>query len=154
RDIKPENVLLQNLDSDGPSVKLIDFGIAKIKDSQLGTATDAGIIAGSVQYIAPEQLTAQSVSTATDIYSVALVLYEMLTGRRPFNPDAPNIVVALQQLLSMQRQGVTVLPKQLRPSLPDLTQQLLLQALAFEPHNRPQDVRQFCNDIADSLLMN
>jgi serine/threonine protein kinase len=151
RDIKPENILLQNLDSEGPTVKLIDFGIAKIKDSQIGAATEAGIIAGSIQYIAPEQLTAQPVSTATDVYSVALVLYEMLTGRRPFNPDAPNIVVALQQLLAMQKQGVSILPKQLRPSLPEATQRLLMRALSFEPDSRPQNVRQFCDDIADSL---
>ncbi len=152
RDIKPENILLQNLDGDGPTVKLIDFGIAKIKDSQIGTATEAGIIAGSIQYIAPEQLTAQPVSSATDVYSVALVLHEMLTGRRPFNPDAPSIVVALQQLLVMQRQGVSILPKQLRPSLPPLTQQILLKALAFDPQNRPQKVRDFCDEVADSLI--
>ena len=151
RDIKPENILLQNHDSEGPTVKLIDFGIAKIKDSQIGTATEAGIIAGSIQYIAPEQLTAQAVSTATDVYSVALVLYEMLTGRRPFNPDAPNIVLALQQLLAMQKQGVSILPKQLRPSLPEATQRLLMRALSYDPDNRPQNVRQFCDDIADSL---
>jgi serine/threonine protein kinase len=151
RDLKPENILLQTLSGGEEAVKIIDFGIAKFTDSQVGNTTDANIIAGSLHYMAPEQLLSQSISTATDIYSLGAIAYEMLTGRRPFNPDAKQLLASMQQLLTMQRSGVDVKPRQLRPSLPVATQEILLKALRYEPEKRPQDARRFCEDLAHSL---
>jgi serine/threonine protein kinase len=151
RDLKPENIMLQNLSGGEEAVKIIDFGIAKVADSQAGNTTDTNVIAGSLHYMAPEQLLSQTISTATDIYALAIIAYEMLTGRKPFNVDAKQLLASMQQLLQMQRNGIDVKPKQLRPSLPDATQEILLKALVYEPQNRPQDARKFCEDLANSL---
>jgi serine/threonine protein kinase len=151
RDLKPENILLQTLSGGEEAIKIIDFGIAKFTDSQVGNTTDANIIAGSLHYMAPEQLLSQAISPATDIYSLGAIAYEMLTGRRPYNPDAKQLLASMQQLLTMQRNGVDVKPKQLRPSLPEATQEILLKALRYEPEKRPQDARRFCEDLAHSL---
>lgn len=152
RDLKPENIMLQTLSGGEEAVKLIDFGIAKMADSQAGNNTTEGdIIAGSLHYMAPEQLLSQTVSPASDIYALAIIAYEMLTGRKPFNVDAKHLLASMQQLLQMQRDGVDIKPKQLRPSLPEATQQLLLKALVYEPQNRPQDAKRFCDDLVYSL---
>lgn len=151
RDLKPENIMLQTFSGGEESVKIIDFGIAKIADSQAGNTTDSNVIAGSLHYMAPEQLLSQTISPATDIYALAIIAYEMLTGRKPFNVDAKHVLAAMQQLLQMQRNGVDVMPKQLRPSLPEATQELLVNALVYEPQDRPQDARIFCEDLAQSL---
>jgi serine/threonine protein kinase len=151
RDLKPENILLQTLSGGEEAIKIIDFGIAKFTDSQVGNTTDGNIIAGSLNYMAPEQLLSQAISPATDIYSLGVIAHEMLTGRRPFNPDAKQLLASMQQLLTMQRNGIEVKPRQLRPSLPEATQEILLKALRYEPQNRPQDARKYCEDLAHSL---
>jgi serine/threonine protein kinase len=151
RDLKPDNIMLQALSGGEEAVKIIDFGIAKIADSQAGNTTEGDIIAGSLHYMAPEQLLSQPISAATDIYALAIIAYEMLTGRKPFNLDAKHLLASMQQLLQMQRDGVDIKPRQLRPSLPEATQELLLNALVYEPQKRPQDARRFCDDLADSL---
>ena len=151
RDLKPENVMLQTLSDDQEQVKLIDFGIARVKDSQVGATTDIPVIAGSLQYITPEQLSGGDVSAATDIYSFGIIVYEMVTGRRPFNADAPTQLASMHQLLEMQRTETLVPPKQLRPSLPVAAQDLILHALAYEPGRRPQDARAFGNELGRAL---
>jgi serine/threonine protein kinase len=151
RDLKPENIMLQTLSGGEEAVKIIDFGIAKMADSQAGNTTEGDIIAGSLHYMAPEQLLSQTVSPATDIYALAIIAYEMLTGRKPFNVDAKHLLASLQQLLQMQRDGVDIKPKQLRPSLPEATQEILLNALVYDPHKRPQEAKRFCDDLVHSL---
>jgi serine/threonine protein kinase len=152
RDLKPENIMLQTLSDGEEAVKIIDFGIAKVNDSQVGNTTDGNIIAGSLNYMAPEQLLSLPISAATDIYALGVIAHEMLTGRRPFNADAKQLLASMRQLLDMQRTGLDVKPKQLRPSLPETTQAILLKALVYEPQNRPQDARKFCEELAASLL--
>ena len=151
RDLKPENILLQHLSIGEEQVKLIDFGIAKVHDSQSGSATEVAIIAGSLQYIAPEQLNSQPVSAATDVYSLGIVAYEMVTGRRPFITDAPGYLAMVQQLAQLQQAEKIIPPRDLRPSLPEPAQSLILQALSFDPENRPQDARAFGDDLAQAL---
>jgi len=101
RDLKPENILLQSLTGGEEQAKLIDFGIAKVNDSQSGAATEVAVVAGSLQYISPEQLNSQPVSTATDIYAMGIIAYEMVTGRRPFEPDAVGYIAAAQQVYGL-----------------------------------------------------
>ena len=89
--------MLQDLGHGEEQVKVIDFGIAKIKDSVVAPSTATNVSAGTVSYMAPEQLSGRPVSAATDVYALAEIAYEMLTGRKPFNPETGF------ELLEMQR---------------------------------------------------
>src|SRR5438309_3775742 len=129
RDLKPENIMLESLSDGEQHVKLIDFGIAKVRDSQSGTATEVMMVAGSLNYMSPEQFAGQPVTAAGDIYAFGIIAYELITGRRPFNPDAQSQVVAVQQLVAMQRGDRIIPPRQLRPSLPESAQAVLVRAL-------------------------
>ena len=151
RDLKPENVMLAALSDGDEHVKLIDFGIAKVRDSQAGTATEVAVVAGSMYYMAPEQFMGEAVTAAADIYAFALIACELITGRRPFNPDAPTQMAAMQQLIGMQRAEQVVPLRQLRPSLPAAAEAVLLRGLAFDPQKRPQDARQFGDELARAL---
>jgi serine/threonine-protein kinase len=151
RDLKPDNIMLATLSSGDEQIKLIDFGIAKVRDSQAGVTTETGVVAGSLNYIAPEQLTGDNVGPATDIYALAIVVYEMVTGRRPFNPDSPNTAAAIHQLMIMQHGEQIVPPRRLRPSLPESAQTLLMNALSYEASQRPQDARVFSEQLANAL---
>lgn len=152
RDLKPENIILQVLADGDEQIKLIDFGLAKVRNSDLGSTTEIAMVAGSLNYIAPEQLLSHPISAATDIYSLAIIAYELVTGRRPFNIDAPNSVAAAQQLMILQQSEDIVSPKRLRPSLTDAAQALILKALTFHPANRPQDARAFSEALANALI--
>ena len=139
RDLKPENILLRR---DSNEVVLVDFGIAKVPGSLTTTHTPIG----TLLYMSPEQLNGDEITEASDIYSIAVVAYEMLTGRKPFN------ATTAAQLVGMQRGGVRVRPEHLRENLPRKAQTLLLRALAFDPKSRPKTARRFCNELADALV--
>jgi serine/threonine protein kinase len=145
RDLKPENIMLRRV-AGGEQVKIIDFGIAKVRDSQVAPSTQVAEVAGTIAYMAPEQLNARPVSPATDQYSLAVIAYEMLTGRRPFNPETQF------QLAEMQRAGVKIKPKDLRPGLPQAAEKVLLKALAYEPTQRYPTARVFADALSDSLI--
>jgi hypothetical protein len=151
RDLKPENVMLETLSSGDEQVKLIDFGIAKVRDSQAGTTTETGLVVGSLNYIAPEQLMGDGVGATSDIYALAIVVYEMVTGRRPYNPDSPNTAAAIRQLMIMQQEEQVVPPRRLRPSLPESAQALLMNALSYDAGLRPQEARVFSEQLAIAL---
>lgn len=146
RDLKPENIMIRSLASGNEQVTLIDFGIAKVKNSVLAPSTMTQAAAGTVSYMSPEQLNAQSVTAPSDIYSVGIIFYEMLTGRHPFNFDS------IGQLFYMQQTGIRIMPVDLRPSIPAQVQAILLKALSFEPKDRYQNVRQFGDELAVALL--
>jgi serine/threonine-protein kinase len=103
RDLKPENIMLETLSDGDEQIKLIDFGIAKLRDSESGATTGHGMVAGSLNYMAPEQLTGQNITAATDIYTFGIIAYELIAGRRPFNPDSRSQLIAMQQLMAMQQ---------------------------------------------------
>ena len=145
RDLKPENIMLQSLGGGERQVKIIDFGIAKLKDSIVAPSTVTGATAGTVAYMAPEQLSGRPVSAGTDIYALGAIAYEIVTGRKPFNPETGF------ELLEMQRAGVRVKPADLRPSLSDEASQLILRALSFDPKERFQTAREFGDALAQTL---
>jgi tRNA A-37 threonylcarbamoyl transferase component Bud32 len=124
RDLKPENVMLQQLGDGTESVKLIDFGIAKIERSQLDSATTTVMIAGTVRYMAPEQLEGKN-SIVSDVYSLALIACEMLCG----HPDLRALPSAVNRR----------------------TRRLLEAALAFRPEDRPPQVRAWSEELAGTL---
>jgi serine/threonine protein kinase len=143
RDLKPENIMVQ-LGDDEAQVKLIDFGIATVMDSQVATSHETTNVAGTVNYMAPEQLMGKP-AASSDIYALGVIAFEMLTGRRPFNPATPY------QLLEMQKAGVRLYPVDLRPGLPEAAQASILKALAFEPQERHARARDFTDALATAL---
>ena len=144
--------MLETLSDGEQRAKLIDFGIAKVRDSREGASTELGLLAGSLYYLAPEQLLGAPASVASDIYAFAAVAYELLTGRRPFNPDAPHHIAAITQLMTLQRDGRIVPPQQLRPSVSAAAQAIVLRGLAFDPAARQADARQFGDGLAQALI--
>jgi len=145
RDLKPENIMLQTLGEDEDHVKLIDFGVATVKDSKVEANKATTMVAGTVSYMAPEQLVGKP-SASSDIYALGVIAYEMVTGRRPFNPDSPF------ELLSLQHDGVRIKPTDLRPSLPESADQIILKALSFEQEERQARARDLSDELARVLL--
>lgn len=146
RDLKPENILLQFFRGGTELVKVVDFGIAKVKDSVIAPSTANNAPVGTVLYMSPEQLRGgERITAASDIYSMAVIAYEMITGRRPFNPaSAP-------QLLEMHREGVRLNPIDLRPGLATEARAILLRALSFDPAARYQSAAEFGDRLARAL---
>jgi len=124
RDIKPANILL----TPTGDVKVTDFGIARtLSDASL---TQTGTVMGTAHYSAPEQVRGESATPATDVYSVGVVLYEMLTGERPFTGDTP-IAVAMARLTDDPPH-----PRLLRESIPETLDAVVMRALARDPLDR------------------
>jgi len=134
RDIKPHNVIVA---PDG-RLKVTDFGIARSGTSQM---TEAGSIVGTAQYLSPEQARGSPVSPASDIYSVGIVLYEMLTGTVPFTGDTP-LEIAMKHLSSVPEP-----PSTLRPEVPRALDQVVLRCLAKNPQDRYPSARDMDADL-------
>jgi serine/threonine protein kinase len=124
RDVKPGNILV----TPTGEVKITDFGIARATNSV--PLTQTGAIMGTAYYISPEQASGGSVTPASDIYSLGIVAYECLTGRRPFPGDTP-VSVALAQVRDE--------PPALPPALPPPVRDLVMRMLAKDPSRRPAD---------------
>jgi tRNA A-37 threonylcarbamoyl transferase component Bud32 len=146
RDIKPENIMIQQLSEGEELVKLIDFGIATVKDSQLAASREVTRAAGTLPYMAPEQLRGRPVA-ASDIYALGVVAYEMLTGQPPFDPDSPV------HLAELQRAGVEPRPSALRPDLPAEAEAIILKALSWAPEERFERARTFGDELARALTV-
>lgn len=137
RDIKPHNILVTR---DG-MVKVADFGIAQAISKK--TITFGGDIIGSVHYIAPEQAKGETISPATDIYSLGCVLYEMLTGRMPFDAESP-ITVALKHIHDKPVEPINV-----NANIPVSLQNIVLQAMEKNPANRFANAEQMRDALLD-----
>ena len=146
RDIKPENIILTEQADRKIRVRLIDFGIARVMNSQVSPITEVERSVGTVMYIAPEQLMGSpNQKPSADTYSCGIVVYEMLTGKLPFYPRS---VVDMWQ---MQSAGVKFRPSEIRPELTPEVDDLILKALAYEPTERFQEVLAFGRELAHSL---
>jgi serine/threonine-protein kinase len=134
RDVKPANIMI----TAGASVKPMDFGIAKLPD---GTKTQAGLILGSPIYVAPEQVVGQSVDGRSDVFSLGVVLYEMLTGTVPFGG------MAVGALLYSVINEAHPPPSAHNTSVPAVFERILARALAKHPDDRYQDAEEFARDL-------
>src|SRR5437763_2252833 len=134
RDIKPHNVLV---DAEG-RVKVTDFGIARAGTSQM---TEAGSIVGTAQYLSPEQARGTNVDQRSDVYSLGIVLYELLTGTVPFNGDTP-VEIAMKHLSTLAEP-----PSAKRPEMPRDLDLIVMRALAKDPADRYQDAEEMDADL-------
>jgi len=147
RDLKPDNIMLQQLNGDPEFVTIVDFGLAKVKDSVVGPSTVDDIAIGTAQYMSPEQLrVGDKITAASDVYSMAVIAYEMVTGRRPFH-TAPA-----SQLLELQRKGVRVKPVDLRADLSTEAQAIILKGLSFKQSARYQNAAKFGDSLERALV--
>jgi serine/threonine protein kinase len=133
RDLKPENIILEPLRAGGDFVKVVDFGLAKMREGPRETnITSPGIICGTPDYMAPEQGRGGSIDARTDIYAMGVILFQLLTGRLPFEGDSPTQVVLMH--LTMPPPD----PRQAAPErgLPDSLARVVLRALAKDAKER------------------
>ena len=135
RDIKPQNIMLL---ADG-TIKVTDFGIARFSSNETQTMTDRAI--GSVHYISPEQAKGSMIDEKADIYSVGVMLYEMLTGKLPFEADNA-VSVAIMQMQSAPRK-----PTDINPEIPEGLEEITLRAMQKLPANRYSSAKEMMNDI-------
>ena len=137
RDIKPQNVMLL---PDG-SIKITDFGIARFARSESRTLTDRAI--GSVHYISPEQARGGHTDQRADIYSIGVMLFEMLTGQLPFDADSP-VTVALKQI---ELDAPT--PRSINPEVPEGLEEITIRAMEKDPEKRYQSASEMLKDIEE-----
>ncbi|MCW2277203.1 Stk1 family PASTA domain-containing Ser/Thr kinase [Heliophilum fasciatum] len=137
RDIKPHNILLTR----NGRVKVTDFGIARSITQSTMTMTMERTIVGSVHYLSPEQAKGVPVDAKSDIYALGVVLYELLSGRLPFEGDTP-IAVALQQI-----QQTPPALTEVNPQVPAALQEIVLRALEKDPARRYRNARAFKEDL-------
>ena len=149
-DIKPENLLLTSLDDDG-AVKLIDFGIAHAAD--MAPMTQAGSQWGTPYYMPPEQWMGERGDTRSDVYSLGVVIYQMLSGRVPFSSTAAN---SLAQNNEIARQHIEVdaeSPRSIREDVPEELEAIVARCMAKSPDDRYQTPGELANELAGILGM-
>lgn len=149
RDLKPANIML-TMKNGEEKVKVIDFGIATVKESP-DEKTKSTVIAGTPTYMAPEQIIGKP-TDKSDIYAMGVIAYEMVTGRIPFNVSGFPSVLAPAKLHEMQEAGIIVKPTQLRPDLPPEVDNLILKALAFNTKERFATAQELGNLLSKALL--
>jgi len=135
RDVKPSNVMVVR---DG-HIKITDFGIARMPYSAVQTQT--GMVLGSPKYMSPEQVMGKSIDQRSDIFSLGVMLYEMLTGQSPFNGD--NVNAIMYQTLN----AIPSPPNSLNPEVPEMIDFIVAKALAKKMEDRYQSARDFAVDL-------
>ena len=138
RDLKPHNVMISSEQSGDDEVKVADFGIARAGASEI---TEVGAIMGTAQYLSPEQAQGHAVNEASDLYSIGVVLFEMLTGRPPFDGDSA-VAIALKHVSEPPPS-----PREFRPEIPPQLEAVVLKSLAKTPEQRYGDADSFIRDL-------
>jgi serine/threonine-protein kinase len=148
RDLKPTNIHLERMGSDEDFVKVLDFGIAKIlHGSALDSAdlTRSGQMVGTFDYMAPEQMVGSACTPRTDIYTLGLVMYEMITGERPFG-EPSSAMALLQAMITKTPRPVSTLS-----DAPEEIDAIIRRCIARDPEQRPGSVDELA-DVIDGVL--
>ena len=135
RDVSPQNVLI-SFEGD---VKLTDFGIAKAASK--ATITDRGSLRGKLLYMSPEQASGRAIDRRSDLFALGIVLYELLTGERPFSADSER------SILEAVRECRVRPPRALNPRIPDRIEAVVMKALERDPDERYQDAAEMLRDL-------
>src|SRR5258706_1404264 len=150
RDLKPENIILEPLRRGGDFVKVGDFGLAKLRaDAQHPSVTSPGIVCGTPDYMAPEQGRGDAIDGRSDLYSMGVLLFQLLTGRLPFEADSPTQVVMMHMTIPVPD------PRQVAPerNIPEPLVQVVYKALAKDAKKRYQDAIEFQDALKSALLL-
>jgi eukaryotic-like serine/threonine-protein kinase len=139
RDVKPQNLILR----DDGTLKIADFGL--VRGDETTRLTQDGTLLGTAAYVAPEQATGGEVTTAADVYSLGAVLYELLSGRPPYE------FRSLVELAEKQRGGAIVPVRDLEPRVPDALEAVVMRSLAHDPRFRPASAAELGASLASSL---
>ncbi|MFK8000476.1 MAG: serine/threonine-protein kinase [Polyangiales bacterium] len=152
RDLKPENIFLKDRGAEGPLVKLVDFGLAKICDTEIGgdparKLTTTGMIFGTPQYMSPEQCLSRPTDHRADIYAIGCILYELLTGQVPFDGET---------FMGVLNQHVCDPPPAMRVVNPDVVVPAAVEAVIYrcldkEAGRRPQSMRELRDELLAAL---
>lgn len=140
RDMKPSNVLL---DETG-SAFLSDFGIARLNEAKGATITTQGVV-GTPSYMSPEQAQGKEMDGRSDVYSLGIMIFELATGRRPFEADTPYSIAVMQVTTPPPS------PRLFNPSLPQSVERVILRALRKEPRERPARAVELADDLRQAL---
>ena len=142
RDIKPSNILFA--DDSFQQVVLTDFGLASLRDDLAGSLTVTGAMVGTPTYMSPEAVRGEVCDERSDLYSLGVVLYEMVTGKPPYTANTPY------SMLMKQTNDPLPSPRAVNPELPVVVEDLLLTLLAKEPAERMQSAAQLAQAIHDA----
>lgn len=148
RDLKPENIILEPLRRGGDFVKVVDFGLAKLKgDAQGRSVTNPGIVCGTPDYMSPEQGRGDQLDGRSDLYGLGVVLFQLLTGRLPFDADSPTQIVMMHLTIPAPD------PRQVAPErgIPDPLVEVVQKAMAKEADRRYQDAVEFSDALQAAL---
>lgn len=149
RDLKPENVILEPLRRGGDLVKVLDFGLAKLKADARAprNVTSPGIVCGTPDYMAPEQGQGDPIDGRSDLYAVGVMLFQLLTGRLPFDADSPTQIVMMHLTVPPPD------PRQVAPhrDIPDVLATVVAKALEKKAARRYQDALEFADALRDAL---
>lgn len=146
RDLKPANIFIVHRTNAPASVKVLDFGIAKLAAEALEeedhmTLTQVGVMIGTPRYMSPEQCDGIQLTPAADVYSLGIILYEMLTGMTPFSGSSP-LAVAMKHSSSPPRP-----PREIVASIPEPIERIVLHALEKKPDHRPANAEEFRREL-------
>ncbi len=150
RDMKPENVILEPLRRGGDFVKVVDFGLAKLKaEAHAPSVTSPGIVCGTPDYMAPEQGRGDPIDGRSDLYAVGVMLFQLLTGRLPFEADSPTQVVMMHLSIPVPD------PRQIAPErdIPASLVDVCFRALSKDPADRYQDALELADGLKDALAV-
>lgn len=149
RDLKPENVILEPLRRGGDFVKVVDFGLAKLRaDSSGPGVTSPGIVCGTPDYMAPEQGRGDAIDGRSDLYAVGVILFQLLTGRLPFEAESPTQVVMMHLTVPVP-DARQVAPER---QIPEPLAEVVTKALAKDVRKRFQDALEFADALRHALV--
>lgn len=150
RDLKPDNIVIEVNEFGIENIKVVDFGIAKLKEHtgpKANTLTGPGLVMGTPHYMSPEQCKGEDLDVRSDIYSLGVMLYEMLCGQVPFDAPTPSAVIIQHAIDPPRRLGL------LRKDIPPQVEEVVMKALSKSRQARQQTVRELYEEMQNALQL-